>query len=349
MQVFPERLVSVLAEKPTPVYILGGEEPVLLDEARAEIVAFAKRAGIEDFETIHLDESRTRVDRSEWVRVFDELVSETLFGTRRLIEVHTYPTVMERLGWSLVESYLRQPSSANLLVIRLREFQSRVKRSSWFAVARKHPTVAVVVTSEMSRTGFKRWIRRTAASLSFKLTEDAVEVLLDYCDGNTLAAKQELMNLQLTVPEGARVDASSLLMSDQSQSELRSLVNSACSGDASGVVKSFNALERQRSLTRGSEIFVLRSLERVLERALDSNNRNRTGFGQQQSNALFVKHGAAGIERLLEECAYLHSLTVGMARGLVSVVLLNLLLAVAGSTQSNLRTEFPWRKIDRRH
>ncbi len=81
MRLTPGQLSAHLAKGLAPLYVVAGEEPLLLMEALDAIRAAARRAGYSERETMDVDRG------FNWQQVADSCASLSLFASRRIVEV----------------------------------------------------------------------------------------------------------------------------------------------------------------------------------------------------------------------------------------------------------------------
>ncbi|MCY4127840.1 MAG: DNA polymerase III subunit delta [Gammaproteobacteria bacterium] len=351
MQVFSNQLAEVLKEGLKPVYVTGGSEAVLEEEASREILETAQTAGIEDHEIHRLDSgsSRGRAKAMEWGGIFDELSESSLFGTRKLVEVRMRTAAFDDGAVAAFETYSAEPAS-NVLLVRLAGLDYRDKRKKWYGQLRSSKNVVFIVVDELNREHSIHWLQSKATSLGLKLTKQAAEKLSDYSEGNLLAARQELDKFQIILDEGATVDVDDIDLADASNAEMLEVIDAVFSGNAAQISRKLDGLSNQGRSSSRHELGTLAMVTQVLTLAhaklMDSGS-TIPGYQRRRVDALISRHGQAGVEKLLMECAQFNSMFLGMARGDAANLLRNLLFAIAGVQGSNLENEYEWRVIDR--
>ena len=351
MQVFSTQLADVLKDAMASIYVTGGTEMVIEDEASRQILAAAKADGIEDHEVLRLDSGSTR-GRSktmQWGGIFDELAESSLFGTRKLVEVRMRSSAFDDSAVAAFESFASE-SSPNVLLVRLGGVDYREKRKKWYGQLRSSRDIVFFVADELNREQSIEWLRAKASSLGLKLTNQAAEKLSDLCEGNLLAARQELDKFHLVLDEGTSIDVDDIDLTDSSNADLLELLDAVFSSDTAQVARKLDALSHQGGSSSRTELGTLSMVTQILTLAhaktMDSNT-TIPGYQRRRVDSLIRRHGQAGIEKLLLECAQFNSMFLGMARGDAANLLRNLLFAVAGVQASELEHEYQWRVIDR--
>ena len=351
MHVFLNQLDELLKQSLRPVYVVGGSEEVLQIGARDQIVSAVKRSGIEDATIHHADEVRSNSAKNAiWHTILDELSEGSIFGASRLIEVRTTASVFANKGWDFIRGYLDNPSDSNVLLISLSAFDRREKRKKWYNELRNAKELIFLTTDEPTRQQFIQWIQSVAQEKGFELDSTAAEKLADMCEGNLLAAKQELDVLGLVTEPGKRIHAAELQISDLSRSESFALLDAVCAGSISQISKLLDSVRRQGNWRTNVEMGILRLLSSVLTLALESaldESKTIPGYQSRRVSSLKNRFSQSEIEGLLTECAQINSVALGMARGEVYLLIKGLLYSVAGYSVSHLERDYPWRMIDR--
>ena len=351
MQIFPSQLAATLKDGLHAIFVIGGTELALEEEARNQIVAAARTNGLEDIEILRLDDrtSRTSSKSFPWAQIFDELSSSSLFGTRKVLEVRMQVYSFDNRAITFFDEYVQHPTG-NVLLVRLAGLAYREKRLKWYATLRGSRDIALIIADELDRRDFIKWLRSRAATLDLQLAASAAEKLADYCDGNLIAARQELDKLKLVLSPSATVNVEDIELSDSSNTDLFELLDAVYSGNTALIAKRLDALNNQGGSSRGYELGALRLLMQTLtvtHSQLIGVRVNIPQYQRKRVDVLARRHGLARIEALLVECAQFESIFLGLARGDLANLFRNLLYAIAGASRTQLDDEYHWRKIDR--
>ena len=352
MQIYPDKLANELSREMKPVYVTCGSEFILERDVRDEIVSAARSQGIEDVEISPLSEAGSSARRREipWNTLLDEVSESSLFGSRKVVELRMRSNAMTDRGVSVLTSVAESPPP-NLLLVRLMNFDYRDKNKAWYNKLRGSPMVPLIVAEELDRSGLIRWLQTKAKTVDLILQKDAAGKIADLCEGNMLAAKQELDKLELLFPVGSTIEADSVVLADASNIEVRDLVDAVFAGQPAQVIKQLDLLSSQKQSGGRTEFMILNMITQTLMLAQSSlmDNKARVyAYQKTRIDRLNQVHGQRGIESLILESAQLNSMMLGMARGESWLQLKNFLLAVAGVRLPRLENEYRWREIDRR-
>jgi len=216
-----------LARKLAPVYLVHGEEPLQLQEACDQIRAAARAQGCELRETLEVTG-----ETFNWHELLALSASLSLFGERRLLELHIPSGKPGREGSAAISDYLaRAGTDADVLLVITGKLEGAASNSRWFKDIDQRGVVVQIWP--VSSTDLPRWLQQRAQSRGLQLDDDAVELLAECVEGNLLAAVQELDKLAL-LADGQHIDREAVLaaVSDSARYDLFSTVDMLLRGDA---------------------------------------------------------------------------------------------------------------------
>ncbi len=177
-----------------PLYLIHGEETLTKLEAADAIRAQAHRAGFTE-RMRHVAEANF-----DWRALADASANLSLFAERRLIEV-TLSTA--RVGSDAADYIARvatEPAPDTLYLFDLPPLDRAQTESAWFAAARR--AGEVIAAPLIEREQLPGWIAERLARHDFMPAPGVIELLTERCEGNLLAARQEIEKLALLVPAG---------------------------------------------------------------------------------------------------------------------------------------------------
>lgn len=194
MRTRPEQLEAVLNRGLTPVYVVSGDEPLLVDEAAASIRAALRRAGVEERQTFQAESGFNWV---EWLAGFESL---SLFASRRLVELRLPSGKPGIDGARALESWCARPPADTWLLVLLPRLDKATQGAKWFAALDK---AGVVVTPQPpTLEQLPAWIGGRLARHGLKVDAETLAFLAVRVEGNLLAAHQEVEKLALLLPPG---------------------------------------------------------------------------------------------------------------------------------------------------
>lgn len=309
MNVKPEQLdhhLQQAGQALSPIYVLSGDEPLLVQEATDKLRKAATAAGFSERTRFHADNS------FQWEQLRDEANSLSLFAERKIIELHIPNGKPGAKGTEALIDYCEQISADNLLLIITPRLDKSTQNTKWFKAVDKAGTSITFWPIDIDQ--LPRWIGSRLNAAGIQSTPEATQLLAEKVEGNLLAAMQEIEKLLLLLPEGQRLDEESIveLVSDSARYDLFSLIDSALAGDAERCLKILKGLEAE-----GTEpTLVLWSLSRELRTLLtlkQSNNGSPITEQQFKSNRVWGKkkryissayqrHDKDNLQKLLQFC-----------------------------------------------
>ena len=221
-----------------PVYVLGGDEPLQIQEARDAIRAAAARAGFDERVVLNVE---TGFDWSALKNYADSL---SLFGARRIIDVRLATGKPGDAGARALRDYAASPPQDNLLLVSLDKFDRASVSTQWYK-ALEGAGVAIRSWPVAARE-LGAWIRRRAEQRGLALSASAAEALGERVEGNLLACAQEIDKLHMLHGE-TQPTLEDVLRSvaDSARFDVFDLVDSALAGDAPRSVRILHGLREE--------------------------------------------------------------------------------------------------------
>jgi len=313
------------------VYLVSGEETLLVEEGCAAIVQAAGTRGFAERKTI--DEGNA----TDWESVLAEAANRSLFAEQRIIDLRVPPRGFDRKASDALRRYLADPFDDVLLLIRTGRLEARQRSAAWFKAI--DAAGVVLLVWPLAARELPGWLTRRGRAHGIELTRDAVALLADRVEGNLLAAAQEIEKLKLAGVKSP-VDADTLraAVDDASHFSTFELIDAAFDGNPRRVRKMVRVLRQE-----GTPVFmVLGAVNAQLRNALRHASGVRVYVPRQRIrslNGLRDRLGIAGLEHALSECALLDMQAKGALRGDAWQSLERILVALAGGRTRTLAKE----------
>jgi len=240
----PEQLVTQLQQTLSAVYIVSGDEVLLVQEYCDAIRQACKAQGFDTREVYHAD------NNFDWDVLHYASQSVGLFSEKKLIELRVNGKLSDKGRKALVE-YCEHPPQDTVMLLMLPKLERNQLSSKWFTSIEKMGQFIQVWP--ISANQLPRWIEQRAKSLKLKIDREAVTMLASRVEGNLLAAAQELEKLSLLDIDGViDTDILSQAVADSARYDVFALVDRALVGDAVGAVKILQGLKGE-----GSDVLAL--------------------------------------------------------------------------------------------
>lgn len=315
-----------------PVYLLAGDEALLLMEAADDLRKRARELGYSEREVLDVESG------FDWDDLARAGASMSLFASRRIIELRLPTGKAGTEGAAAIIEYCAHAPSDVVLIIHAMQW-SKAHEVKWVQVVEK--AGVFVQIKPIYREGLNAWIAARARSRDVQLSNDAVQLLADRVEGNLLAAAQEIDKLVLLAP-GRRLDADALLelVADSARYDVFGLVEAAIGGDGARVRRVLAGLKAEGEQVAGmcgwlvTSLNVLLRLIAVPKSQLDNQIRNERLFGSRQNafKRALTRGDRQFWEQRLVEVAFVDRLSKGRGTGDAFLELERVLLRMADAT-----------------
>jgi DNA polymerase-3 subunit delta len=194
MQLRPHELDAHLSRNLAPLYVVHGDEPLAAIEAADAIRAAARRAGCGERELFIVEQ------HFRWDAFVAANANLGLFASRKLIDVRIASGKPGAEGAAALERHARNLPAENVTLISLPRVDRTTQGSGWFGALAEHGVMIGVTAVE--RGALPGWIAERLARNDQRVTRATLAYLAERCEGNLLAAKQEIDKLALLLAPG---------------------------------------------------------------------------------------------------------------------------------------------------
>jgi DNA polymerase-3 subunit delta len=317
-----------------PLYLVSGDEPLLVDEVLDGVRAAARRGGCDE-RAVHIAERGF-----DWQDFQASLQNLSLFASRQLIELRLPTGKPGDAGARQLAALAAAPLQDKVVVVITPALNTAAQKTKW---ARSLIDSAVWIPLRApGRDEWPAWLSRRLANAKLSCDPEALELLAARVEGNLLAAKQEVDKLVL-LAEGGRVtvDTVRAAVADGARYDVFQLADAALAGESARAVRILQHLERDGT----APTLVLWSLAREIGVLADVSQRMAVGdppgramgaAGVWRSRESLVagavrrqRNGGAG--ELIRQASVADRIVKGARRGQPWNALLELTLAVAGA------------------
>lgn len=229
MRIRAEQLPNVLARGLAGIYLVSGDEPLLVGEAADAIRAAARAAGYADRQVFFIDRS------FNWDELRLASQSLSLFAERRLFELRM-PSGKPDKGAALLADLAAQQASDLTYLIITDKLDRKVMDAAWVQAIEKHGAWVPIFPVEAA--ALPGWLRARAKALHLEMDPQAAQLIVDRVEGNLLAAQQELEKLGL-LANGAAIGVELVQQSvgDSARYDVFQLAEAAAAGDAARALR----------------------------------------------------------------------------------------------------------------
>ena len=333
MQLRPQDLEAHLARKLAPLYVIHGDEPLAAIEAADAIRAAARREGCEERD-VYIVEQHFR-----WDAFVAANANLGLFASRKLIDVRIPSGKPGTEGAAALERHARNLPADNVTLISLPRLDRTAQSSAWFgALAEAGVTVAVAA---IDRHALPQWIAERLSRNGPRTSADTLAFLAERCEGNLLAARQEIEKLALLLPQGLlSQDDVERAVANVARYDVQELSEAWLRGDATRTLRVVEALRGEGepitlvAWQLGEDLHALAAVHEAMRQGQSLGNavRNVRVWGKRQSalERAARRIDAAQMLPLVASLAKLDALAKGLGRGEAWDALVAIVLGLCG-------------------
>ena len=265
MQFTAEKLASHLDQsRLLPVYLITGDEPLLLQESADLLRSHARKQGFTEREVFDAGQ------HFDWQQVLQEANSLSLFSSKVVLEVRLDNKPSDQ-GKAIIE-YCQNPSPDNLLLIIAPALDKKTALNSKWAKAVDN-TGGIIQVKPVTPTQLPGWIEKRLKSNGLKANQHAINILASRVEGNLLAASQEIEKLKLLSSNGElNEEMISAAVADSARFNIFSLSDTALQGDATTACRILRGL-REEGTEPLSILWLLTREIRLLKKVVEARDR----------------------------------------------------------------------------
>jgi DNA polymerase-3 subunit delta len=230
MQLRPEQLDTHLQQQLLPLYLVSGDETLLVQEAGDAIRAAARSQGCSEREVLQVE------GKFDWNGLLASACEMSLFSERKIIELRIPSGKPGTEGSKALLHYLKDPSPDNILLIIAGKIDKQSRNSKWFKALDKAGVTVQVWPPD--RRKLPQWLQGRLQKQGLAIEPEALQVLCERVEGNLLAAQQEIQKLRLTAIDDrvslADVDGT---VANNARFSLFGMVDQALEGNPASALK----------------------------------------------------------------------------------------------------------------
>ncbi|MDX9707084.1 MAG: DNA polymerase III subunit delta, partial [Azospira sp.] len=238
MQIKGEQLDAHLAGPLKPVYVVWGDEPLLVIEAADAIRTAARRQGFDEREVM------TALAGFDWNQLAAAAGNLSLFGGRKLIDLRIPTGKPGREGGAALQDYCARSGPDTLLLVTLPALDWKDEKAAWLtALGNAGVAVKLVAPTLAALPG---WIAERLRRQGQTAEREALIFIAERVEGNLLAAQQEIMKLGLLHPKGQLTLAQvSEAVLDVARFDLDGLREALLAGDVARLARTLDGLRQE--------------------------------------------------------------------------------------------------------
>jgi len=332
MQLKGEQLAAHLERELRQLYVLYGDEPLLVLEAADAIRAKARAAGFTEREVL------TVLPGFDWGQLLAAGGNLSLFGDRKLIDLRIPNGKPGKEGSAALQQWCQHQSPDNLLLVTLPALDWREEKAAWFtALANAGVAVRLDAPPLAELPG---WIAGRLRRQQQSADLESLKFVAERVEGNLLAAHQEIQKLGLLYPAG-QLSAAQVrdAVLNVARYDLDSLREALLAGDVGRLVRTLDGLLQEGEAPPlilwaiSEEIRALASIRQGLDggRPFDLACKEAKVWGPRQAGVRRALQRLSGpvLSRALHDAGRIDRLVKGIGQGNLREEFLRLALRIA--------------------
>ncbi|MGR5212554.1 DNA polymerase III subunit delta [Vibrio rotiferianus] len=194
MRIFADKLVDHLAKHIKQVYLIFGNEPLLIQESRQAIQNMARQQGFEERHRFAVDASL------DWNQVYDCFQALSLFSSRQLIELELPEAGANAAISKELVSLCEMLHDDIMLVVVGSKLTKAQENAKWFKALSAKGDWVSCLTPDLQR--LPMFVQARCRALGLKADQQSLQMLAQWHEGNLFALSQSLEKLALLYPDG---------------------------------------------------------------------------------------------------------------------------------------------------
>jgi DNA polymerase-3 subunit delta len=236
MRIVPETLARELSGQDLrPCWLIAGDEPLLVGEAADQLRARAKALGYGQRDVLFAERG------FDWGVVLAETRAMSLFAERRVLEIRLPAPKPGVEGSKVLSEVVRRPAADVLLLVITDRLEWADRSAAWVKAFEEHG--ALVEVEQLTPERLPEWLAQRLARVGLTAEPDALQLLAERCEGNLVAAHQEIERLALLAGPG-RLDLDTVesAVANSARFTLFQLGEAALCGDAARATRVLDGL-----------------------------------------------------------------------------------------------------------
>src|SRR6266481_2726995 len=242
MAITSEELPRQLDTGLKPLYVICGDAPLLAIEAADSIRAAARAAGYIERETFVAEQ------HFKWNQLRDSAQNLSLFATRKVLDLRIPSGKPGVEGGQALQDYCATLNEDVLTLITLPRLDKATQNSKWYSALQQRGVV--ISADDIARYALPRCIASRLKRQQQSAEDVTLEFLAERCEGNLLAAFQEIQKLALLYPAGSlSIEQVKDAVMDVARYDIFKLVEAMLSGNATRFIRILDGLRAEGTAT----------------------------------------------------------------------------------------------------
>lgn len=239
MKLSNQQLTQHLQKTLAPIYLISGDEPLLVQESCDEIINAAKQRGYTERDVLSVDRS------FDWQQLLTASNTLSLFSEQRIIDLRMNDAKPGKDGGKILQQFAEKPPAQTLLLIRAAKMDAATQKTKWLSSLEK--AGVFMQLWPLSADQLPRWLAQRMQTVKLSCTADGLQMLAARIEGNLLAAQQEIEKLALLHPPGTQLSEKDIddAVVISSRYDIFRLVDACIAGEQQTIYRILNSLKAE--------------------------------------------------------------------------------------------------------
>lgn len=194
MQLKGEQFPAHLERELKSLYVLYGDDPLLVLEAADQLRQRARQTGFTERDVL------TALPGFDWNQLAHAGGNLSLFGDRKLVDLRIPSGKPGKDGSAALQAWCQHASPDTLLMVTLPELDWKEEKAAWFTSLAQAGVVVKLMAPPVAE--LPGWIAGRLRRQQQSTDNESLRFMAERVEGNLLAAHQEIQKLALLYPQG---------------------------------------------------------------------------------------------------------------------------------------------------
>lgn len=230
MKITFQQLSQQLKQKLASIYLISGDEYFLVQEAINSIRNHASENGFTARESYHVESGFV------WQNFLSSVDNLSLLTEPTIVELKFSSIKLGDEGSKTLQSYVTNPARDKIILLIMPKLDAATQKTKWFKAVENAGIVVQIWPLEFSQ--LPGWVASRLKQYNLTVDLAGIKILVDYVEGNLLAAQQEIEKLSLMYPAGY-ISADQVIdaIADNARFNMFDLVDSALMGNGKKILR----------------------------------------------------------------------------------------------------------------
>jgi DNA polymerase-3 subunit delta len=238
LKLHADQLDTHLTKSLLPVYLVSGQEPLLIQETLSKLIKVAKAQDFSEHCIYHVE---TQFD---WEKFLLDAFTRSLFSAKGIIELRFGEQAINAAATKALQTYFERQLTHKILLIVVQKLEASTQKSAWFKCLEQ--VGASVQIWPVEKTQLPAWLAARARQNGLMLNSQAISTLAELVEGNLLAADQAIDRLS-SMANHETISAEKILqtISDQARFTIFDLLDALLAKDLKRTYRIFYCLKEE--------------------------------------------------------------------------------------------------------